>query len=191
MLRFAFGLALVLVLPAASAAPVTFELDPSHTYPSFEADHMGVSKWRGKFNRNAGTVVLDREAGTGTVEVTVDIASVDFGHDGMNEHALKPDIFNAEAHPQARFAGKLEGFVDGAPTRAPGELTLLGITQPLTLEIRSFTCKQHPRHGREFCGADVFGSFERDQWGLTAGQAYGFDMTVDLRIQVEASARPE
>ena len=70
---------------AASAAPVSYKIDPAHTFPSFEADHMGISVWRGKFNTNSGTVILDKAAQTGTVDITIDTASVDFGLDALNK----------------------------------------------------------------------------------------------------------
>ena len=76
---------------AANAAPVTYEIDPAHTYPSFEADHMGgLSVWRGKFDKTSGKILLDKAAKSGTVEVTVDTASVDYGLDKMNEKAMSP-----------------------------------------------------------------------------------------------------
>jgi polyisoprenoid-binding protein YceI len=173
---------------AAQAAAVTYKIDPTHTYPSFEADHMGVSVWRGKFNKSEGTVVLDKQAGSGTVEVVVDTKSIDFGLDAMNEHANKPDLFDSAKFPTATYKGKLAGFVDGAPTRVDGELTLHGVTKPLSLKIAKFKCIPHPMHKRELCGADASGSFQRDQFGMAAGKEYGFSMTVDLRIQVEAVA---
>ncbi|MGJ7904191.1 YceI family protein [Lysobacter sp. 1R34A] len=173
---------------AALAAPVTYKIDPTHTYPSFEADHMGVSVWRGKFNKSEGTVVLDKQAGSGTVEVVVDTKSIDFGLDAMNEHASKADLFDSAKFPTATYKGKLAGFVDGAPTRVDGELTLRGVTKPLSLKIAKFKCIPHPMLKRELCGADAGGSFERDQFGMAAGKEYGFSMKVDLRIQVEAVA---
>lgn len=171
----------------AVAAPVTYELDPAHTYPSFEADHMGgVSVWRGKFNSSKGQVVLDREAGTGTVEATIDIGSVDYGHDEMNTHAKAKDLLDAAAFPTATYKGTLAGFANGAPTRVDGELTLHGVTKPLALEIKSFKCIKHPMEARELCGADAYTTFDRSDFGIDAGKDYGFDMTVTLRIQVEA-----
>jgi polyisoprenoid-binding protein YceI len=168
------------------AAPHRFDLDPAHTYPSFEADHMGISKWRGKFNRSSGHVMLDREAKSGSVEVEIDVTSVDFGLDKMNEHAVSADLFGVEAFPTAIYRGTLTRFRKGAPTRVEGKLSLHGVTQPVTLEILSFKCIPHPLNQREYCGADVRASLQRDAFGITAGQDYGFDMRVDLRIQVEA-----
>jgi len=172
----------------AQAAPVAYKIDPSHTYPSFEADHMGVSVWRGKFNKSEGTVVLDKKAGSGTVEVTIDTKSIDFGLDAMNEHANKPELFDTGKFPTATYKGKFADFVAGAPTRVDGELTLHGVTRPLSLKIAKFKCIAHPMLKRELCGADASASFQRDQFGMAAGKEYGFSMNVDLRIQVEAVA---
>ncbi len=182
--------ALMLALPAA-AAPVTYDLDPSHTYPSFEADHMGgLSTWRGKFNKSHGVVVLDREARTGTVEVTVDINSVDFGHDEMNQHAVAPDIFDAARYPTATFKGKFTKFDGDRPEEATGDLTLRGVTRPVKMEIDDFKCIQHPMEKREFCGADVSTKFSRKDFGLDFGLDMGFKPEVKLKIQVEAGRRP-
>lgn len=175
---------------SATAAPVEYKIDPSHTYPSFEADHMGgLSTWRGKFNRSSGEITLDKEAGTGSVEVVVDAKSVDFGFDDMNTHAAKADMFDTAKYPQAIYKGRLEGFTDGKPTRVVGELTLRGVTKPVELAIRTFKCMPHPMLKREVCGADATATFQRDAFGIDAGKSYGFSMDVLLRIQVEAIAK--
>lgn len=170
----------------ATAAPVTYDIDPEHTYPSFEADHMGVSLWRGKFNKTTGKMTLDKAAAAGTVDVAVDLASVDFGHDKMNEAAKGADFFDVAKHPQATYKGRFEGFRNGVPSRLVGDLTLHGVTSPVELKINSFKCIPHPLHKRELCGADALGTFDREQFGLNAGKDYGFKMDVTLRVQVEA-----
>jgi polyisoprenoid-binding protein YceI len=184
----------VLLLAAsgsAVAAAVTYQIDPDHTYPSFEADHMGgLSVWRGKFNHTRGTVTLDKTAGTGTVDVTVDIKSADFGLDALNQSAQGKELFESSRYPQATYTGKLVDFVNGAPTRVAGKLTLHGITHPLDLKINSFKCMPHPMLKREVCGADALATFRRDTFGMDAGKDYGFSMNVTLRIQVEAIAVP-
>jgi len=172
----------------ASAAPVTYKIDPAHTFPSFEADHMGISVWRGKINANSGTVVLDKAAQSGSVDVSIDTASVDFGLDALNKWAAGKEFFDAEKFGPARYKGKLTAFVNGVPTEVAGELTLHGVTKPLNLKLALFKCIQHPMLKRELCGADAHGSFKRDEFGLVAGKDYGFKMDVPLRIQVEAIA---
>lgn len=181
-----FGACLLAVAGLADAAPLNYQIDPAHTFPSFEADHMGISVWRGKFNTTSGSLVVDRQARTGTVEVRIDIASVDFGLESMNEQATSADFFDAVRYPQAIYRGHLLDFVDGAPTRVAGELTLRGVTRPLELRIGLFKCIPHPMFKREVCGADASATFRRDEYGLVAGKDYGFDMGVQLRIQMEA-----
>jgi polyisoprenoid-binding protein YceI len=170
----------------ASAAPITYNIDPEHTYPSFEADHLGVSTWRGKFKKTTGKTALDKAAGTGTVEITIDLASIDFGHDKLNTWAIGPEFFDVTKYPQASYKGKLAGFTNGVPSRVVGELTLHGVTKPVALTIKSFNCIPHPLLKRELCGADALVTFKRDEFGLDAGKPYGFRMDVTLRIQVEA-----
>ena len=173
---------------AAQAAPVTYNVEPTHTYPSFEADHMGISTWRGKFDRTSGSITMDREAGTGSLSIVVDMKSADFGLEAMNKAAKSAELFDVAKYPKATFKGTLEGFTDGAPTRASGTLEMHGKTNPVTLEIRKFKCIPHPMFKREACGADVYATLDREQFGMDAGKAYGFSMAVDLRIQDEAVA---
>jgi polyisoprenoid-binding protein YceI len=186
MKRVLLSIVLASACAAAYAAPVTYEMDPAHTYPSFEADHMGISFWRGKFNKTSGVLVLDKEASTGSVDVKIDIASVDFGLDAMHEQAVSPEFFDSTKYPQATYKGKLVDFADGAPTRVVGELTLHGVTRPVELKINRFKCIPHPMFKRELCGADASAVFKRDEFGLSAGKDYGFSMDVNLRIQMEA-----
>jgi len=172
---------------AALAAPATYNVDPAHTYPSFEADHMGgLSTWRGKFNTSSGTVTYDKEGQAGTVDIKIDVASIDFGNDKLNEHAQSPDIFDTAKFPTASYKGKLAGFKNGAPTEVDGTLELHGVSKPLKLKINHFLCKPSPMTKKEVCGADASGTFSRADFGVDYGKAYGFNMDVKLQIQIEA-----
>jgi len=183
------GLVFSMAGAAALAAPVTYEVDTKHTHPAFEADHFGgVSVWRGLFTASGGTIVLDREANTGTVDVTVDTATVLTGVPDLDKHLKTGDFLDVEKFPTAKYQGKLAKFKDGAPTEVQGELTLHGVTKPLTLTIKSFKCKAHPmKPGQELCGADAHGTFNREDFGIVWGKNFGFDMKVNLAIQVEAA----
>jgi polyisoprenoid-binding protein YceI len=172
----------------ACAAPVAYKVDPDHTYPSFEADHMGISVWRGKMNKSSGTITYDKATGSGSVEIAVDLASIDFGQDALNKWARGAEFFNVGKYPKAVYKGRFEGAGNGAPAEVAGELTLHGVTRPLTLKINSLKCIPHPMFKRDWCGADAVGSFDREAFGLAVGKDYGFKMNVDLRIQVEALA---
>ena len=175
----------------AAAAPVKYIIDPSHTYPSFEADHLGgLSVWRGKFNNTSGTILLDQEAKTGTIEVKIDMASVDFGFDRMNSHAKSPDMFDVKKYPTANYVGKLVSFKQGAPTAAEGTLTLHGVSKPVKLTIDRFLCKQHPMSKEDVCGADASATLSREDFGIDFGKEVGFNMAVGLKIQVEGVKLP-
>lgn len=180
------SLVAVVFANAALAAPVTYNLDPNHTYPSFEADHFGgLSTWRGKFTKTAGTVVLDRAAKAGSIDVTVQTDSIDFGHEKMNAHAKGPEIFDVAKYPTATYKGKFTAFNGDIPTEAQGQFTLHGVTKPLTLKINQFKCMPHPMLKKEVCGADASAALKRSDYGVTYGEAYGFNMDVKLQIQVE------
>lgn len=175
---------LALASAAVVAAPEHYTIESSHTYPSFEASHMGISVWRGKFNSSKGDVTLDRAAKTGSVKIEIDAKSVDFGHDKMNEHAVGEDFFNAGKFPTITYTGKLQ-FTGDVPTAVDGELTLLGVTKPVKLAINSFKCIPHPFFKKEVCGADATGSFDRVDFGMDYGAKYG-PTVAKLAIQVEA-----
>ena len=182
------ALALALAGPAFAAA-VSYTVDPNHTYPSFEADHMGISVWRGKMNKNSGTIVLDKATGAGSVDIAIDLASIDFGQEQLNAWARGKDFFDVKKHPKAIYKGRFDGTgADGMPTQVLGELSLHGVTKPVTLKLTQLKCIPHPLYKREMCGADASASFDRDAFGLDMGKAYGFKMDVTLRIQVEALA---
>jgi polyisoprenoid-binding protein YceI len=187
MKRIVLASLAALVCTTAGAAPVTYVLDPNHTYPSFAADHMGISTWRGKFTENSGKVVLDKDAKSGTIEITVNIASVDFGNAKMDERAKAPDIFDAAKFPTATYAGKFTQWSANGPTEAQGTFTFHGVSKPLTLKIESFKCVPNPRTQKEVCGANATATFSRSDYGIDYGDKYGFLMGVKLDIQVEGS----
>ncbi len=179
---------LTLVAGAVLAAPETYQIDPAHTYPSFETDHFaGMSVWRGKFDKTSGTIVLDKEKGTGTVEVTVDAASIDFGHPKLNEHTKSAEMLDVEKYPTATYKGTLTGFRNGVPTEVDGQFTLHGVTHPLKLTINQFKCMTYPMDKKEHCGADASATFNRADYGISYGDKYGFKMDVKLAIQVEGA----
>lgn len=187
LLRYAAAM-LSLAPLVSQAAGVTYKVDPDHTYPSFEADHMGISIWRGKMDRTHGTIVYDKAAGTGTIDVDVDLASISFGLPKLDAWARGTDFFDVAKYPTAHYHGRFAGATQGQPATAEGTMSLHGVSRPMTLQINRIKCIPHPLYKRELCGADAVGHFQRDAFGLDAGKSYGFDMTVTLRIQVEALA---
>ncbi len=173
-----------LVTDAGIAAAANYKLDPDHTFPSLEFSHMGISIWRGKFNRTTGTATLDLAARTGAVNIQVETASIDFGLDSMQEYAVRPDWLDVAKFPVMTYTGPIV-FEGDKPVAVDGQLTLRGVTRPLRLTINSFKCIEHPFYKKEACGADAEGQLNRADFGMTQ-YAEGEAGQVRLRIQVEA-----
>lgn len=166
------------------AAPVNYTIEPNHTFPSLEVPHMGISYWRGKFNKTSGKLILDRDARTGTVDIAIDATSIDLGHDKLNEHLRSEDFFNVAKYPSITYQGAIK-FNGDKPASIEGQLTLLGVTKPVKLEIESFKCIDHPFFKKEVCGADAEAEFNRADFGMSK-YADGDLGKVKVKIQVEA-----
>jgi polyisoprenoid-binding protein YceI len=172
---------------AVLAVPAVYNIDPNHTYPSFEADHMGgLSVLRGKFKQSSGTITLDPAAHSGEVNVKIDTNSLDFGHGKLNEDAKSDEMFDTAKYPTATYIGKFSKFDGEKPTEVKGELTLHGVSKPVTLVINSFLCKPNPMTKKEVCGADASATFNRADFGINYGQQMGFKQDIKLAIEVEA-----
>lgn len=175
------------VLSASAHAADQYQIDPSHTYPSFEADHEGgASIWRGKFTRSSGAIVLDREHRNGTINISIDPASVDSGNSVLDAELRSNEFFDVAKFPQARYTGSQIRFQGDTPVEVIGEFTFHGVTRPLNLTLVSFKCYQSPRIHREVCGAEATATFDRGDFGVDNGRAYGYSLKTVLHIQVEA-----
>ncbi|MEM5367245.1 YceI family protein [Paraburkholderia azotifigens] len=183
--------ALIAGMSFNAMAADTYQLDPNHTYPSFEADHFGgISVWRGKFKKSNGTVTLDRAAKTGTVDVTIDTASIDTasidtGNDKLDKHLQTPEFFDAAKYPTATYKGTQIRFDGDTPVEVIGTLTLHGVTKPVNLKIESFKCFINPMLKREVCGTESTATFDRADFGIDWGKSYGFNTKTVLHIQAE------
>ena len=170
----------------AMAEEVTYQLDPNHTYPSFETDHFGgISIWRGKFDKSSGTVTIDRAAKKGTLDATIDMTSIDIGNDKLNGELKSAQFFDADKFPTATYKGTSMKFKGDVPVEVIGELTLHGVTKPLNLKIESFKCFTNPMLKKEVCGTESTATFDRGDFGVDYGKAYGFKMKTTLHIQAE------
>ena len=168
------------------AEEATYQLDPGHTAPSFEADHFGgLSVWRGKFSKGSGTVTLDRAAQKGTLDATIDMTTVYIGNEKLNGELKSAQFFDAEKFPTATYKGTSMKFKGDVPVEVIGELTLHGVTKPVNLKIDSFKCIMHPMLKKEVCGTESTATFNRDDFGIAWGKEYGFKMKTTLHIQAE------
>ena len=184
---------LTAVVPiSASAAPETYVIDPIHSFAYFAIDHLGVSTVRGRFDKSSGKFTLDRAAKNGSLEVVIDTASIDTGDRERgarprtrDEHLRSADFFNVAEFPQMTYKSTAVKFNGDAPSLVEGQLTLLGVTKPVTLKIDRWTCKDHPMRKKPMCGGDASTSIKRTDFGMKYGvPAIGDE--VKLMINVEA-----
>jgi len=169
--------ALVAVAPlAASAAPETYVVDSIHSFPHFAVDHLGVSTIWGRFNKMSGTFTFDGTAKSGSVELVIDTASVDTGDKdkgsrprSRDEHLRGADFFNVAEFPQMTYKSTAVKFDGASPAEVEGQLTLLGVSKPVTLKIERWVCKDHPFRKKPMCGGNASGAIKRTEFGMKYG----------------------
>ena len=177
--------ALVLSVSLTAQAADSYTIDSRHTFPIFEVNHLGFSTQRGRFNKSAGKIMLDTAAKSGTVELTIDSGSIDMGIDKWDEHMKGPDFFDAAKHPTITFKSTKVSFDGDKVVGAAGDLTLLGVTKPVTLALSGFRCGEHPMLKKIVCGVDATTTIKRSEFGMKyALPAIGDD--VKLIVPVEA-----
>jgi polyisoprenoid-binding protein YceI len=170
---------------AVRAEPGTYALDPSHTFVTYEIQHFGTSTSRGRFDKSEGSVVFDRAAKKGKVELTVNVGSLKTGVPVLDKELLSPAFFNAEAFPTAKFVAEQFSFDGDKVTAVSGRLSLLGKTQDVTLKATHFNCYVNPFIKREACGGDFETTLQRSAWGLGNLPTSIAGESVRLLIQVE------
>ena len=170
----------------ASAEPVAYSLDPSHSFASFELLHFDTSTVRGRFGPLSGDITLDRDARRGRVQVVVDTAAVSTGLGVLDARVRQDDMLAVAAYPQAFFvAERFEFDASGGVVAVTGEFTLRGSSQPLRLVAQRFGCYLNPLFRREVCGGDFEAEFSRSSFGITHSLPFVADK-VRLKIAVEA-----
>ncbi len=181
-LSFAALLATTLGVQAQSA---TYALDPTHTFVTFEVPHFATSTNRGRFDKKAGTVQLDKAGKTGKVDLTIETASINTGTAAFDKHLQSKDFLNVAEHPTARFVADKFSFNGDKVSEVSGTLTLLGKTNPVTLKANNFNCYQSPMLKVEVCGGDFETVLVRSTYGMTWGLNFGIADNVRMVIQVE------
>ncbi len=179
----AFGLS-TLAAPAM-AAPETFAIDASHTSPRFEYSHFGYSNQVHRFDKTSGRIVIDRAAKTGSVEVTIDAKSVNTGFALFNQHIQGEDFLSTEAHPTVTFKSTAVRFEGDKPVAVDGNLTLKGVTKPVTLTVTSFHAMPHPILKKDAIGANAVTKVKRTDFNMGKYAPHVSD-EVTITLAVEA-----
>lgn len=173
------------ILAGNAVAADSYSIDSRHTFPYFQVSHLGFSYQAGRFNKVTGTIKLDPAAGTGSARVTIEAASIDMGLDDWDRHMKNADFFNVERFPSMSFNADKFSFEAGKPVAVEGELTLLGVTQPVRLTIKNFGCGIHPMARKTVCGANLSTQIKRSAFGMSKFLP-GIGDEVFITIPVEA-----
>jgi len=182
-LSAALILAAVAAAPAL-AAPETYVVDSSHSFPNFSYNHLGYSIQMSRFDKATGTVTLDKAAKTAAVDIVIDTKSVNTGSATFNEHIQGEDFLDTAKHPTATFKSTKVVFEGDKPVSIDGNLTLKGVTRPVTLKVTSFHAMPHPMAKKDAIGANATTKVKRTDFNMGKNVPYvGDEVTIDIALE--------
>ena len=176
---------LILLSPLAQAAPEYYEIDPSHTYPHFAIDHLGFSTLYGRFDQTTGKMMMDKENGNGFIDIHIASVSVSTGYSKRDDHLRSPDFLNVMEFPDITYKSRNIKFKDGEQAVVEGDLTMLGETRAVNLDVTRIRCGLNPMSKKETCGFEAHTEVKRSDFGSKYG-APNIGDTMKLWFQVEA-----
>jgi polyisoprenoid-binding protein YceI len=180
----ALGAAL-LISSVSLAAPETMVIDPDHTFARFSYNHMGFSTQEQRFNKTDGTIVYDPVAKTASVEIVIDTKSIDTGSEVFNGHIQSATHLDTATYPTATFKSTSVKFDGDTPTQMDGNLTIKGITKPVSFKITAFKHAVHPMRHADAIGAAATAVIKRSDFNAAGGVPMISD-EVNLTIAIEA-----
>ena len=177
----------------AVAAPVmaadTYTIDPNHTYPNFAISHLGFSTMYGRFGKTSGAITMDEKRTTGSVDIVIDASSVDTGMQKRDDNLRSPDFLNVVEFPEITYKSTRVAFSGQNKATVEGNLTIKGVTKPVTLDVQSISCGIHPMDPTKkkfVCGFDATAKIKRSDFDVTfALPAVGDDMNLFLEVEAE------
>jgi len=178
-------IALASVFAAPAVAADNYTIDPNHTFPVFEVNHLGYSVQHGRFNKTSGKITLDMAAKKGSVDLTIETTSLDMGFPLWDEHISAEGFLNTAKFPTITFKSNKLVFKDDKVIAAEGDFTMLGVTKPLTVTVNGFVCGDHPFTKKPMCGANIGGVIKRSDFGMTK---YVPAISDDIKIHVPVEA---
>jgi polyisoprenoid-binding protein YceI len=179
--------ALALAITAGRvAAQETYTIDPVHSQPTFEARHLGFSQQHGSFAKSTGKITLDRAAKKGTVEVVIDTTSIRTYDPRLDEQMKSENFFNVAKYPTLTFKGNNVIFDGDRVVQVDGDLTMLGVTKPVSLKVANFVCGEHPTNKKPMCGAEATTTIMRSEWGMKYALPKAVSDEIKLTIPIEA-----
>jgi len=194
MSRIAIGITAAVLSLGATAAPESYTIDSLHTFPYFTVNHLGLTNLMGRFDKTSGKITLDTVAKIGSVDLAIEAGSITTGDSDRgarprtrDEHLRSPDFFNAVEFPRITFKGATARWTGDAPAAIEGQITLLGVTRPLTLTVESWKCIPDPlaQGRRQRCGGNASGTIKRSDFGM---KAFLSGVSDDLRLYLALEA---
>jgi len=179
------AIALASSMTVSAYAADSYTIDPNHTFPVFEVNHLGFSVQHGRFNKSSGKVMLDMAAQKGSVDLTIETTSLDMGFPMWDEHMSADGFFNTAKFPTMTFKSNKLIFKDDKVVAAEGDFTLLGVTKPLTVSVNGFKCGDNPMSKKPMCGANISGTIKRSDFGMTK---YVPAISDEIKIHVPVEA---
>ncbi len=179
----------ILALVAATAAPAfaapeTYGIEGTHTFPRFSYSHFGYSTQLSRFNKTTGSIVLDKAAKTGAVDIVIDTKSVDTGYATFDEHIQGEDFLDTAKYPTATFKSTKVVFEGDKPVAVEGNLTLKGVTKPVTLTVTSFQAMPHPMMKKDAIGANAYTIVKRSEFNAGKHAPYvGDEVRIDIAVE--------
>ena len=168
----------------ALAAPETYVVDGSHTFPRFSYSHLGFSTQLSRFNKTTGKVVFDKAAKTGSVDIEIDAKSVDTGSTLFNEHIQGEDFLDTAKFPTATFKSTKVLFKGDKPAKIQGELTIKGVTKSVILTVTSFQAMPHPMQKKDAIGANATTTITRSEFNAGKYAPHvGDEVRIDIAIE--------
>jgi len=185
MKKTMIAIALAAAVSSPAYAADSYTIDSTHTFPVFEVNHLGYSVQHGRFNKSSGNIMLDMAGKSGSVELTIDVASLDMGFPTWDEHMAAEGFFNTAVFPTMTFKSNKLIFKDDKVVAAEGAFTMLGVTKPLTVSVTGFKCGEHPMNKKPMCGANIGGTIKRSDFGMTK---YVPAISDEIKIHVPVEA---
>ena len=180
----------LILASALVAAPVvtanaadSYTIDPTHTFPNFTINHLGFSTLHGRFDSTKGKITLDRANNTGSVDISIDAGSISTGFKKRDDHLRSPDFLNVGEFPEITYKST-KVSLKGDAALVEGNLTIMGVSKPVTLNVTHISCGTHPFNKKQVCGFEASATIKRSDFGVKYGlPAIGDEMPITLEAE--------
>ena len=167
MTKFVVAFAVSSALVSAVFAADNYTIDSDYSIAQFEIARLGFSSQSGRFNKTYGKITLDAPAKSGSVDFTINTASIEMGSKSWTKHLSDEGLFNVKKYPTMNFKSDHLIFSGDKVIAAEGQFTMLGVTQPLKVSVSNFQCGIRPTDKREVCSGNIHADLKRSDFGLT------------------------